>query len=92
MAAEPVDPTHVWHKSLASDSSDSCVEVAIHEQFVLVRDSHDRSGAILTVASSNWHAFLVRVRSGELDCGLSACNLSQSIQVDDRDVPVSSPD
>ena len=93
MAAESANsPAPVWRKSLASDASDACVEVAIHKQSVLVRDSRNRSGVILAVTPGSWRELLARIRNGELDCGLSAGNLSQSIQVDDRDVPVSSPD
>lgn len=65
MAAE----SPAWRKSLASEAADNCVEIATDEQSVLVRDSRDRSGAILVVAPDNWREFLTRIRNGEISPG-----------------------
>jgi len=61
------DPTQpVWRKSTASDSG-SCVEVALTERGVLVRNSRDPSGPMLTFSRPEWAAFLVGVQNGEFD-------------------------
>jgi hypothetical protein len=61
------DPArNVWTKSSASTSSD-CVEVALDERGVRVRNSRDPSGAMLVFSPSEWMAFLTGVRGGEFD-------------------------
>ncbi|GAA3480401.1 DUF397 domain-containing protein [Streptomyces yanii] len=53
-----------WFKSSYSGSQgDSCVEVAIAEQTVLVRDSKDVTRPALTVGREGWGRF-VRFASG----------------------------
>jgi hypothetical protein len=70
MAAESANSfAPVWRKSRASDDSDACVEVAADGQFVLVRDSRNRSGIILAVTSDSWRDLLSAARNGKLDCG-----------------------
>jgi hypothetical protein len=55
-----------WRKSSASGNS-GCVEVATTDHEILVRDSKDRSGAVLRFTSLEWVAFLAGVRMGEFD-------------------------
>jgi Domain of unknown function (DUF397) len=50
-----------WRTSSFS-ADQACVEVAILEPFVLVRDSRNRSGAVLRVTSEQWRYFLDQVR------------------------------
>ncbi|GLZ59195.1 DUF397 domain-containing protein [Micromonospora sp. B9E7] len=49
----------------SGNGGDTCVEVAdnLPDQ-VLVRDSTDRAGAVLTFAPAAWRAFVARVRTG----------------------------
>ncbi|MDX2701453.1 DUF397 domain-containing protein [Streptomyces sp. PA03-6a] len=48
-----------WRKSSASDSIGSqCVEVAWTGAAVLVRDSKDRQGPVLTFTPDAWRTFL----------------------------------
>jgi predicted secreted Zn-dependent protease len=55
-----------WRKS--SHSSDgACVEVAFVPGQIMVRDSKDRDGAILTFTASEWKAFIAGARSGEFE-------------------------
>ena len=55
-----------WHTSTRSDQQ-NCVEVAENLPQVLVRDSKDRSGPVLTLPRSGWASFLLAARRGEFD-------------------------
>lgn len=47
-----------WFKSSYSGSSgDNCVEVAVHVEAILVRDSKDTDRQALTVSRDAWSAF-----------------------------------
>jgi hypothetical protein len=56
-----------WRKSLRSQNSGACVEVARVANSVGVRDSKDPGGPILVVAVWEWQAFLDGVVGGEFD-------------------------
>ncbi|MDT3439814.1 MULTISPECIES: DUF397 domain-containing protein [unclassified Pseudofrankia] len=60
------DPLLDWRKSSASGSS-GCVEVAATANEIFVRDSKNRSGAVLRFTNVEWLAFLTGVRMGEFD-------------------------
>ena len=60
------DSLPAWRKSSASGSS-GCVEVAATANEILIRDSKNRSGAILRFTEVEWRAFLAGVRMGEFD-------------------------
>ena len=60
-----------WTKSRASGNS-GCVEVSTDGAAVLVRDSKDKGGPILTFTAHEWEVFLVGVRAGEFDLGGAA--------------------
>jgi hypothetical protein len=55
-----------WRKSESSAVSD-CVEVAFVDQAVLVRNSKDPAGPVLTFTHSEWTAFLTGARNGTFD-------------------------
>jgi Domain of unknown function (DUF397) len=55
-----------WQKSTLSASTD-CVEVAVVDAQVAVRDSKNRDGAILLFTPLEWKAFIGGVRKGEFD-------------------------
>ena len=55
-----------WRKSSHSNST-ACVEMACTQDSVLVRDTKDRTGAVLTFSFAEWSAFLGGVRGGEFD-------------------------
>lgn len=61
----------VWRKSSRSGNGGNCVEVAsnLTDEYgvVLVRDSKNPSGPILTFAHHEWAAFLAATMSGEFD-------------------------
>jgi Domain of unknown function (DUF397) len=59
------EQTHItWRKSTASNAS-SCVEVAFADESVLVRNSRDPLGPILSFSREEWMAFLEGAHNGE---------------------------
>jgi hypothetical protein len=55
-----------WFKSTIS-GEDNCVETAIDEMGVSVRNSKEPAGPILRFSTSEWTAFVAGVRAGEFD-------------------------
>ncbi|ADP78725.1 DUF397 domain-containing protein [Pseudofrankia inefficax] len=64
------NPLLAWRKSSASGSG-GCVEVAATASEIFIRDSKNRSGAVLRFTNVEWLAFLAGVRGGEFDLGLA---------------------
>ena len=62
------EPCIAWHKSTASNSG-GCVEVAIVDRLVLIRDSKNPDGAVLRLSPPAWSSFLACVPAS--DVGLS---------------------
>lgn len=48
-------------------ASQTCVEVGITDDFVLVRDTKDAAGPSLQYSRSEWRDFVAGVKSGEFD-------------------------
>jgi hypothetical protein len=59
---EAIDPR--WRKSSFSGNGGNCVEVGKADR-VLIRDTRDRTGPVLTVTSAAWRAFVSDVRDSE---------------------------
>jgi hypothetical protein len=59
------ESTLVWRKSRASGANGGCVEVAALESSVLLRDSRDRLGTMLTFSAAQWRGFVRRVKDGK---------------------------
>ena len=55
-----------WHSSTQCSNAD-CVEVAVDDDFVAMRDSKDRSGPRLQFSPKEWQAFVDGVRDGQFD-------------------------
>lgn len=56
-----------WFKSTRSSGNGNCVEVAILDDGVAVRDTKDRSGAVLLFAPAEWDSFVAGAKNGEFD-------------------------
>ncbi|MGH3713204.1 MAG: DUF397 domain-containing protein [Micromonosporaceae bacterium] len=56
-----------WHKSTRSQSQGSCVEIAVVQGHVAVRDSKDPSGPALVFTPAEWAAFLDGVHKDEFE-------------------------
>jgi hypothetical protein len=56
----------VWRKSTYS-SSTNCVEVAVIDGQVAVRDSKNQQGPFLVFSPIEWRRFLDGVRDGQFD-------------------------
>ncbi len=62
--ADYEEPCIVWRKSTASDSG-GCVEVAVIDRSVLIRDSADPDGVMLRLKPGAWSVFLTRARTDD---------------------------
>ncbi|HST66341.1 MAG TPA: DUF397 domain-containing protein [Mycobacteriales bacterium] len=57
-----------WRRSGTCQGADStCVEVAVGDGGVAVRDSKDAAGPVLRFTPAEWAAFLAGVRAGDFD-------------------------
>ncbi|MFE6778051.1 DUF397 domain-containing protein [Streptomyces sp. NPDC057702] len=54
-----------WFKSSHSNGQAECVEVAINESTVAMRDSKNPCGGTLVVSHDEWRAFVNDVAAGE---------------------------
>jgi len=63
-----VDWTKVtWHKSRRSGADGGCLEVAMTEEVVGVRDSKNPAGAVLTFDADTWRGFIAALKRGDFD-------------------------
>lgn len=63
----------LWRKSTrSSPSGDNCVEVALDDVRVGVRDSKDRAGSVLEFDAQSWREFLEGTKNGEFDLPATA--------------------
>ncbi len=55
-----------WRKSTRSGDG-NCVQVAVVDGIVLMRNSRNPDGELLAYTPSEWHAFLDGAKRGEFD-------------------------
>jgi len=67
MLEHPASNQRYWRKAQSSIGNGACVEAACVDGMVVVRDSKNPFGAILTYTPAEWHAFLDGVKKGEFD-------------------------
>jgi hypothetical protein len=58
-------PRIAWRMSTKT-SSGNCVEVAVADGSVLIRDSTNPDGVVLSLSPAAWSAFLAHARSKDL--------------------------
>ncbi|GAA4733582.1 DUF397 domain-containing protein [Phytohabitans rumicis] len=56
-----------WFKSTRSSGNGNCVEVAILDRAVAVRDTKDRSGPVLLFTPAGWSTFVDGAKNGDFD-------------------------
>jgi hypothetical protein len=56
-----------WFKSSRSSGNGACVEIAIAEDGVAMRDTKNREGGMLTFTHEEWAAFIGGTKDGEFD-------------------------
>ena len=61
--------TLLWRKSSASGADGGCIEVAVRDSSVLIRDSRDRLGTRLAFDPAHWRTFVGRIKSGTMTPG-----------------------
>ena len=68
-----VDLSHaVWRKSTLSSTS-NCIEVAMAQDPIAIRDSKDRTGPTLSFSPSDWQAFIGEIQEGEFNLPRPSC-------------------
>ena len=61
--------TITWRKSSGSADQGNCVEVAVDSVSVLVRDSQDRFGSVLTFTLTQWRQLVGRIKGEDSNYG-----------------------
>ncbi|MEY9926896.1 putative secreted Zn-dependent protease [Catenulispora sp. GP43] len=57
-----------WRKSSASSGNGACVETtSVKADEILVRNSRDPEGPVLSFTKAEWVAFVAGVKAGEFD-------------------------
>jgi hypothetical protein len=58
---------HDDFRSSSFSQNVECVEVAVRDEQVLVRDSRNRGDCVLTFTHREWRAFIAGAKDGEFD-------------------------
>ncbi len=60
-------PSNIWRKASRTTEQGQCVEVALTNERVGVRDSKHRSGGHFEVSPQQWAIFVGYVKAGDRD-------------------------
>lgn len=66
-ADDPMCVQVQFRKSSYSEPRENCVEAALRDGHVLVRDSKDPDGPVLSFTPDEWSAFILGAKDGEFD-------------------------
>jgi hypothetical protein len=67
MSSVDVPGALAWRKSARSISNGACVEVAPATGTIVVRDSVNPAGAMISYSTETWQAFLADAKMGTFD-------------------------
>lgn len=56
-----------WKKSTRSSAGGDCVEVATPPRAVMVRDSKNQQGPVLSFNAGEWRGFIEAIKTGKFD-------------------------
>jgi hypothetical protein len=64
-----LDKTPISWRTSSASGGDNCVQVAFvnDARTVLIRDSKDPAGGVLSLSATEWTSFIVAVRAGDFD-------------------------
>jgi hypothetical protein len=57
---------YAWRKSFRSVGHGDCIEIAIADSCLLVRDSKDRNGPVLAVRDDSWMSLIESIKQADL--------------------------
>jgi hypothetical protein len=66
-AAADLDLSGVTWRASSSGGGEDAIEVARHDDLILVRKSGDPDGTILVFTPAEWRAFVLGAKDGEFD-------------------------
>jgi hypothetical protein len=67
MSSVDVSGALLWRKSARSVANGACVEVAPATGTIVVRDSVNPAGAMISYPTQTWQAFLADAKTGTFD-------------------------
>jgi hypothetical protein len=71
----------IWRKSTASGASGECVEVAVVDDSVRIRNSRDPLSSLLSFTRQEWAAFLESVKNGGVHAQLDRSNILRHLTI-----------
>lgn len=60
-------PNVSWKKSSFSQGNSNCVQIARIDSSIIVGDTKDQQGVVLSFTQQEWKAFVAGVKNGEFE-------------------------